>query len=67
VTVGEVWAAYIEQRRPHWGDLHYRRPYRQAGGGGLPSWPPWWWQELTKPGPLAALMPLALKDLTKPD
>jgi hypothetical protein len=50
LTVGEVWADYVEQRRPFWGELHYRdhidKPKLAAcqsgrrGGG----------KQLTKPG-----------------
>ena len=63
VTVGEVWAAYIEERRPFWGDLHLRDHIDKAKAGGLPSGRRGGGKQLTKPGPLAALMPLALKDL----
>ena len=63
VTMGEVWAAYIEQRRPFWGELHYRDHIDKAKAGGLPSGRRGGGKQLTKPGPLAALMPLALKDL----
>jgi len=63
VTVGEVWTAYIEQRRPFWGELHYRDHIDKAKAGGLPSGRRGGGKHLTKPGPLAALMPLALKDL----
>ena len=63
VTVGEVWTAYIEQRRPFWGELHYRDHIDKAKAGGLPSGRRGGGKQLTKPGPLAALMPLALKDL----
>jgi integrase len=63
LTVCEVWAAYIEERRPHWGDLHLRDHIDKAKAGGLPSGRRGGGKELTKPGPLAALMPLALKDL----
>ena len=63
LTVGEVWQAYIEQRKPHWGDLHYRDHIDKAKAGGLPSGRRGGGKELTKPGPLAALMPLALCDL----
>lgn len=63
LTVGEVWTTYIEERRPHWGDLHYRDHIDKAKAGGLPSGRRGGGKELTKPGPLAALMPLALKDL----
>ena len=63
LTVREVWADYLEQRRPFWGDLHYRDHIDKAKAGGLPSGRRGGGKELTKPGPLAALMPLALKDL----
>ena len=63
VTVGEVWAAYIAERHPHWGDLHYRDHIDKAKAGGLPSGRRGGGKQLTKPGPLAALMPMALCDL----
>ena len=63
LTVGEVWAAYIEERRPFWGDLHLRDHIDKTKAGGLPSGRRGGGKQLTKPGPLAALMPLALKDL----
>ena len=66
LTVGEVWAVYIEERRPHWGDLHLRDHIDKAKAGGLPSGRRGGGKALTKPGPLAALMPLALKDLDQP-
>ena len=63
VTVGEVWAAYIAERHPHWGDLHYRDHIDKAKAGGLPSGRRGGGKQLTKPGPLAALMPMALRDV----
>jgi len=63
LTVAEVWAAYIAERRPFWGDLHYRDHLDKASPGGLPSKRRGAKDKLTKPGPLAELMPLALKDL----
>jgi integrase len=63
LTVGEVWGDYIAKRRPFWGDLHYRDHIDKAKAGGLPSGRRGGGKQLTKPGPLAALMPLALKDL----
>jgi len=63
LTVGEVWKDYIEKRRPFWGDLHYRDHVDKAKAGGLPSGRRGGGKKLTQPGPLAALMPLALKDL----
>jgi len=63
LTVGEVWSAYIEERRPFWGNLHYRDHIDKAKAGGLPSGRRGGGKQLTKPGPLAALMPLAFRDL----
>jgi len=63
LTMGEVWTTYIEERRPHWGALHYRDHIDKAKAGGLPSGRRGGGKQLTKPGPLAALMPLALRDL----
>ena len=64
LTVGEVWAVYLAERRRHWGELHYRDHIDKTKAGGLPSGRRGGGKQLTKPGPLAALMPLALKDLT---
>ena len=66
LTVGEVWVDYIEKRRPYWGDLHYRDHLDKAKAGGLPSGRRGDGKKLTKPGPLATLMPMSLKDLTQP-
>ncbi len=66
VTVGEVWAVYLAERKPHWGELHYRDHIDKAKAGGLPSGRRGGGKQLTKPGPLAALMPLGLKDLDQP-
>ena len=63
LTVAEVWAAYVAERRPHWGDLHYRDHIDKAKAGGLPSGRRGGGKKLTQPGPLAALMPLPLRDL----
>jgi integrase len=63
LTVGDVWKDYIEKRRPLWGALHYRDHIDKTKAGGLPSGRRGGGKQLTKPGPLAALMPLALKDL----
>ena len=63
LTVGEVWTSYLEQRKPHWGDLHYRDHVDKAKAGGLPSGRRGGGKQLTKPGPLAALMPLPMKSL----
>ncbi|MFM2449204.1 MAG: hypothetical protein RIS44_1654 [Pseudomonadota bacterium] len=63
LTVADAWADYLTQRRPFWGELHYRDHLDKAKPGGLPSGRRGGGKKLTQPGPLAALMPLALKDL----
>ncbi|MCM2340855.1 integrase family protein [Rhodoferax sp.] len=63
LTVGEVWKDYLEKRRPFWGDLHYRDHLDKASPGGVPSKRRGASDKLTKPGPLAELMPLPLIDL----
>ena len=62
MTVQEVWAVYMEQRRPYWGALHYQDHINKTKSGGLPS-AKRGDKRLTTPGPLAMFMPLALKDL----
>lgn len=62
-TLGEAWAVYIEERRPFWGDLHYQSHIDKACSGGVPSKRRGMTNKLTRPGPLATLMPLTLKSL----
>ena len=66
VTVGEVWATYLEDRRPQWGERHYQDHIDKAATGGVPSTRRGYEKHKTKPGPLAALMPLPLRDLDAP-
>lgn len=61
LTLGEAWARYIAERRPHWGERTYADHLKSAQEGGkdrkrLPG-------VKTKPGPLAPLMVLRLVDL----
>ncbi|MDP2368813.1 tyrosine-type recombinase/integrase [Rhodoferax sp.] len=63
VPVGEVWAVYIDERRPQWGDLHYRDHIRKVAPGGEPFKRG---TGTTQPGPLFPLMALPLRDLTAP-
>jgi integrase len=65
LTVGEAWSDYIEKRRPFWGELHYRDHIDKAKAGGLPSGRRGGGKQLTRPAPLAALMPLPLKSLNQ--
>jgi integrase/biotin carboxyl carrier protein len=66
LTVSEVWTVYVEERRPHWGDLHYRDHIRKAAPGGIPSTRGTRGKGMTSPGPLYSLMALPLRDLTAP-
>lgn len=64
LTVAEAWADYLVQRRPHWGDLHYRDHVDKAKLGGLPSGRRGGGKLPTRPGPLASLMACKLAELT---
>ena len=63
VTVREVWAVYVAERKPHWGDLHYVDHIRKAAPGGAPFKRG---KGTTKAGPLHDLMALPLRDLSAP-
>ena len=61
LTVGEVWARYLAERQPHWGERTYVDHLKAAQEGGnerkrMPG-------VKTKPGPLAPMMPMRLVDL----
>ena len=60
LTVGEVWSAYLADRRPHWGERHYQDHLAKAAPGGAT---PKRGKTLTAPGPLAGLMVLPLRSL----
>ena len=64
VTVGEVWAVYLEARRSHWGDRHYTEHLLLVKPGGVPSNRAA--GGVTTPGILHSLMALPLRDLTAP-
>jgi integrase len=61
VTVGEVWTVYLVERKPLWGELHYKDHIRLSAAGGIKRRRG---EGLTAPGPLAPLMALRLSDLT---
>lgn len=63
VTVGEAWAAYIEDRRPHWGDRHYHDHIKKAQAGGEPAIRGTRGRGVTVAGPLFPLMDLKLCEL----
>ena len=66
VTVGEVWAAYVAERTPHWGDLHRKDHERLTRAGGETSKRGTRGRGVTIAGPLHPLLGLALRDLTAP-
>ena len=66
VTVGEVWTTYIEERRPQWGERHYRDHIAKVAPGGVPSKRGTRGRGVTVAGPLHSLMALPLRDLTAP-
>lgn len=61
ITLGEVWPLYIKARKSKWGARHLQNHFEKAALGGAPKNRG---KGLTTPGPMAALMPLALVDLT---
>ena len=66
VTVGEVWAAYVEGRRAHWGELHYKDHIKLARAGGAPAKRGTDGRGVTIAMPLHPLMALRLRDLDAP-
>ncbi len=59
VTVSEAWAAYVQERRPHWGERHYLDHIAKAAPGGVMGKR----SKLLQPGILAPLMNKPLRDL----
>ncbi len=66
LPVGEAWAAYLEARRPHWGERHYTDHATLAKAGGEPAKRGTRGRGVTIAGPLHPLLGLALRDLTAP-
>ena len=64
VTVAEAWAAYLAQRRQHWGDRHYRDHFALVKAGGAPAQRGTRGLGVTIAGPIHPLMALPLRDLT---
>ena len=59
VTVAEAWAAYLLERRPHWGERHYLDHVAKAAPGGVPGKR----SKSLQAGILAPLMAKPLRDL----
>jgi integrase len=64
VTVGEVWAVYLDARRLRWGERHYSEHLLLVKRGGVASKRAA--GGVTAPGILHPLVGLALRDLTAP-
>lgn len=60
-TVGEIWPVYLQARKAKWSEGHYQDHVRAASSGGEIKKRG---KGLTAPGPLSALMPLAISELT---
>jgi len=66
VTVGEVWTAYLEARRPQWGVRHHADHSKLVQPGGVPAKRGTKGRGVTVAGPLHPLMALPLSDLDAP-
>lgn len=64
VTVQEAWDAYLEDRRPYWGERHFLDHVKKAQAGGVPAIRGTRGRGVTMPGPLYPLMPLKLRELS---
>lgn len=61
-TAGAAWAAYLEERRPHWGERHFADHLKMSQPGGEPSKRNG--NKPTTPGPIHELLGLRLADVT---
>jgi len=66
VTVGEVWRAYLEARRPQWGERHYQDHETLSKAGGEVAKRGTRGRGMTIAGPLFPLLALPLRDLNAP-
>lgn len=69
ITVGEVWATYLDDRRPFWGERHYADHLKMVKAGGEVSKRgvkanPDGSKPLTVPGPVFELLDVPLRELT---
>jgi len=65
LTVSEAWGEYVNERTPHWGELHINDHARLARAGGVESTRGTRGRGVTVAGPLHPLLGLALVDLTQ--
>jgi integrase len=66
VTVGDAWTVYLAERKPRWGDLHYKDHIKLARAGGVKAKRGTDGRGVTIDMPLFPLMALALRDLDAP-
>ena len=66
LTVGEVWAVYLEARKKVWGERNYTEHLTMVKAGGLQTKRGTRGRGVTEPGILHALMGIRLLDLTAP-
>lgn len=66
LTVSDVWAVYLEARRPYWGDAHYNDHIKLARAGGEVAKRGTRGKGLTIAMPLHPLMSLPLRSLDAP-
>ncbi len=66
VTVGEVWTAYLEARRPHWGERHYQDHEALSKAGGEPAKRGTRGRGVTIAGPIYSLLALPLRAIDAP-
>ncbi|WP_426148809.1 tyrosine-type recombinase/integrase [Polaromonas sp. DSR2-3-2] len=66
LTVGEVWSAYLEARRPQWGERHYKDHETLSKAGGEVAKRGTRGRGVTIAGPLHCLLALPLRDLNAP-
>ncbi|GAA0838898.1 tyrosine-type recombinase/integrase [Cupriavidus pauculus] len=66
VTVSEAWGTYLDDRRPYWGERHYRDHVAKAQQGGLPAVRGTRGRGVTIAGPLHSLMSMKLCELDAP-
>ena len=66
VTVGDAWTVYLAERKPRWGDLHYKDHIKLARAGGVKAKRGTDGRGVTIDMPLFPLMALTLRDLDAP-
>lgn len=64
VTVGVVWAEYLAERRPHWGQRHYQDHLNMGKAGGVVAQRGTQGRGVTVAGPIYPLLALRLAELS---